>query len=85
MPFHDLPIVGMVVTTADGKHVEKMSTVRGCNSIRRGQHPPKQPTDIGHVSQLTFSKLQLVKDGGFTSSIETDHEDSHLLLAELPK
>jgi hypothetical protein len=32
---------------------------------------------------LTFSKLQLVKDGGFTGGIETNHKDSHFLLAEL--
>jgi hypothetical protein len=28
-----------------------------------------------------FTELQLVKDGGFTGSIETDHQNSHLLLA----
>ena len=33
----------------------------------------------------TFSKLQLVQDGSFTGSIETDHKDSHLLLAELQR
>jgi hypothetical protein len=27
-----------------------------------------------------FTKLELVEDGGFTGSIETDHQDSHLLL-----
>jgi hypothetical protein len=33
--------------------------------------------------KLTFTKLQFVQDGGFTGSIKSDHEDSHLLLAEL--
>lgn len=28
-----------------------------------------------------LTKLQLVKDGGFTGGIETDHQNSHLLLA----
>ena len=32
---------------------------------------------------LTFTKLQFVKDGGFTGGIKSDHKDSHLLLAEL--
>ena len=32
---------------------------------------------------LTFSKLELVKDGRFTGSVKSDHEDAHLLLAEL--
>lgn len=27
-----------------------------------------------------FTKLQLVQNGGFTGGIETDHENSHLLL-----
>jgi hypothetical protein len=40
----------------------------------------KHPT---RLRDRTFSKLQLVKDCGFTSSVETDHEDSHLLFAEL--
>jgi hypothetical protein len=32
---------------------------------------------------LTFTKLELVQDRCFTGSIETDHQDSHLFLAEL--
>lgn len=27
-----------------------------------------------------LTKLELVEDGGFTGSVETDHQDSHLLL-----
>jgi hypothetical protein len=34
-------------------------------------------------ARLTFAKLQFVKNGSFTGSIETDHQDSHLLLAKL--
>lgn len=33
--------------------------------------------------ELTFAKLQLVENGSFTSGIETDHQDPHLLLAKL--
>ena len=33
-------------------------------------------------SSDNFAKLELVKNGGFTGSIETDHQDPHLLLAE---
>lgn len=29
-----------------------------------------------------FSQLELVKDGGFSSSVKSDHEDAHLLFAE---
>jgi hypothetical protein len=36
-----------------------------------------------NLARLTFSELQFVKNGGFTSRIETDHKDSHFLLAEL--
>jgi hypothetical protein len=32
---------------------------------------------------LTFAKLQFVKNGSFTGSVKSDHQDSHLLLAEL--
>ena len=37
-----------------------------------------------------FSKLELVEDGGLTSSIETNHENTHLFLGkqlaeQLPK
>lgn len=28
-----------------------------------------------------LTKLELVEDGGFTGGIETDHQNSHLLLA----
>ena len=31
-----------------------------------------------------FSELELVEDGGLTSGIETDHEDSHFLVSEHP-
>ena len=34
-------------------------------------------------ARLTFTELEFVKDGGFTGGIETDHEDTHLFLAEL--
>ena len=27
-----------------------------------------------------FTKLELVEDGGLSSSVQTDHQDSHLLL-----
>ena len=27
-----------------------------------------------------FAQLEFVKDGGFTGGIETDHQDTHLLL-----
>jgi len=29
-----------------------------------------------------LAKLELVENGGFTGSIQTDHKDAHLLLAE---
>jgi len=35
------------------------------------------------VAVLTFTKLQFVQDGGFTGGIKSNHQDSHLLLAEL--
>jgi len=38
-------------------------------------------TDSGD-SGNNLSELELVENGGFTSSIQSDHEDSHLLLAE---
>jgi hypothetical protein len=31
----------------------------------------------------TFSKLEFVENGSFTSGIKTHHQDSHLFLAEL--
>jgi len=34
--------------------------------------------DGGH----DFTKLELVEDGGLTGGIETDHQDTHFLLAE---
>ena len=51
-------------------------------------HFPQDPNlarnaEIESISLLTFTKLQFVKDGGFTCGIKTNHEDSHLLLAEL--
>lgn len=36
----------------------------------------------GRDSGDNFTEFKLVKDGCFTSSIETDHKDSHFLLAE---
>lgn len=36
-----------------------------------------------HPATLTFSQLELVQNGGLSGSIQTDHEDAHLLLAEL--
>ncbi len=38
-------------------------------------------TDGGDCSH-NLSQLQLVKDRRFTSGIETDHEDAHLLLGK---
>ena len=39
---------------------------------------------MGHTnggnSRDNFTQLQLVKDGGFSGSVQTDHENSHLLL-----
>lgn len=52
-------------------------------------HFPPDPLHIwremrkSKVFLLTFTKLQFVKDGGFTGGIKSDHKDSHLLLAEL--
>jgi hypothetical protein len=37
-------------------------------------------TDCGDGGD-DFTELQLVEDGGFSGSIETDHENSHLLLS----
>lgn len=31
----------------------------------------------------TFTKLELVQNGCFTGSIETNHQDTHLFLAKL--
>lgn len=36
----------------------------------------------GRNSGDDLTKLQLVKNGGLSGSVETDHENSHLLLAE---
>ena len=36
----------------------------------------------GRDSRDDLAELELVQDGGLTGSIETDHEDAHLLLAE---
>jgi len=39
VPLHDLPIVGMVVTTVDQAHVEKMLTVRCAIPYDAGANP----------------------------------------------
>lgn len=39
----------------------------------------EERTDGGNGGD-NLTKLQLVEDGGFTGGIETDHENSHLLL-----
>jgi hypothetical protein len=46
---------------------------------------PKPAENMGNdaIVLLTFTKLELVKNGCFTGSIETDHQDSHLFLSEL--
>lgn len=42
--------------------------------------PGSYHTDGGDGGD-NLSKLELVEDGGFTGGIETDHQNSHLLLA----
>lgn len=36
----------------------------------------------GRNSSHNLSQFELVEDGSFTSRVQTDHEDSHFLLAE---
>lgn len=36
----------------------------------------------GRDGRHNFTQLQLVQDGGLSGSVETDHENTHLLLAE---
>ncbi len=38
----------------------------------------------GRDGSDNLTKLELVENGGFTSGIETDHENSHLLLPPQP-
>jgi hypothetical protein len=38
---------------------------------------------IRHCRELTFTKLQFVENGGLSGGIETNHQDTHLFLAEL--
>ena len=72
--FH-LPIVGIVVTTIVVTRRKKTIALRVLlDNVSNSTFQPRLHT---------FTELQFVKDGSFTSSIETDHKDSHLLLAEL--
>jgi hypothetical protein len=56
-----------------------------CSSSNSGPSSERCPdaSQCLVIGFLTFSKLELVKDGRFTGGIESDHEDAHLLLAEL--
>ena len=88
VPNGHLPMVGMVVTTAmeikngryKGGHVRDDAII---GAIHVPQDPKMARNAKSTVFLLTFTKLQFVKDGGFTGGIKPDHKDSHLLLAEL--
>jgi hypothetical protein len=84
----NLPMVGMVVTT----------TMKNNKNYNVGGVSKDLIFPIGiflqahqiwllflktTVAVLTFTKLQFVKNGGFTGGIKSNHQDSHLLLAEL--
>lgn len=63
-------MVGIVVTTKRMRGVSDtiLSTVRTPNRSNRG---------------LTFAEFELVKNGGLTGGVKTDHEDAHFFLSEL--
>jgi hypothetical protein len=48
-----------------------------------GRHSIVGATTRDEKKLLTFTKLQFVEDGGLSGGIETDHQDTHLFLAEL--
>lgn len=77
----NLPMVGMVVTTARGGENKQRKQGHEDGSIH--SHPSPKSGPVPNDQKLTLSKFQLVKDGGFTGGIKTNHKDTHLLLAEL--
>lgn len=87
-PKSNLPMVGMVVTTAmENNENYKMGGVRQDSIFPIGIFLQTRQTCLlirkTTVAVLTFTKLQFVKDSGFTGGIKSNHQDSHLLLAEL--
>lgn len=82
-PFNELPIVKLVYTAWQSVNYDKVAT-------KKMQF--ERPIHIISVLGLTdgwdcrhnLPKLELVQNGGLTSSIETNHKDTHLFLGKKP-